>query len=254
MKIKLFLLISILTPSIASVDIAQAKGTDLDTKVSSALQGELRSAQEIRRDANRKPLETLRFLGIKPDMNVLELIPGGGWYTKILAPTLRDEGKLSVALFASRVKDNLVNKEGMDKIKILDVDVKPGKGENKLNTLPAFEFGKSGFDAVLTFRNMHNFDAAGRASINNAVFKALKPGGIYGLVDHTRRHMEPHSSDNRRRADPVTIVKELLDAGFEFTAYSDLHFKPADALNLEVGEELVTGKTDRFTFLFKKPK
>ena len=66
--------------------------------------------------------------------------------------------------------------------------------------------------------------------------------------------MEPITSENRRRADPVEIIKELLEAGFEFVDYSDIHRKPDDELRFEVGRKSVTGNSDRFTFLFKKPE
>jgi predicted methyltransferase len=106
---------------------------------------------------------------------------------------------------------------------------------------------------VVTFRNMHNFDADGRATVNAQVFKALRSGGLYGVVDHTKRHMEPANNENRRRADPVMIIKELQDIGFEFVDYSDLHYRADDELRFEVGRRSVTGNTDRFTLLFRKP-
>jgi predicted methyltransferase len=106
---------------------------------------------------------------------------------------------------------------------------------------------------VLTFRNMHNFDAASRERLNRAVFDSLKSGGLYGVVDHTKRHMEPENPENRRRIDPVLVIKEMLDAGFEFVGYSDLHYRADDELRYEVGRRTVTGNTDRFTLLFKKP-
>ncbi len=106
---------------------------------------------------------------------------------------------------------------------------------------------------VLTFRNVHNFDAESRDRLNRAVFDVLKPGGHYGVVDHTKRHMEPENPENRRRIDPVLVIKELLDIGFDFVGYSDLHYRPDDELRYEVGRRTVTGNTDRFTLLFRKP-
>ena len=85
------------------------------------------------------------------------------------------------------------------------------------------------------------------------MFKALKSGGLYGVVDHTQRHMEAPDNENRRRIDPVLVIKELLDQGFEFVGYSDLHFRADDELEYEVGRRSVSGNTDRFTFLFRKP-
>jgi len=93
-----------------------------------------------------------------------------------------------------------------------------------------------------------------RARLHRAVFEALRPGGIYGVVDHTRRHMEPDTPENRRRLDPVVAMEEILAAGFAFEAWSDLHRRPGDDLRLEVGHPDVTGATDRFTFRFRKPE
>jgi len=243
----------LMTAAILTSLSANAQESDLALALKDAMKSDIRTEAEIDRDRNRRPVQTLEFFGITPEMKVLELIPGGGWYTKLLAPTLRDNGELHVAIGTSRVKSNLLTKPGMDKINVLEPKVEIGEGEEYLRTINEFTLSEKGFDAALTFRNMHNFDAAGRKNINDAVFNALKKGGIYGIVDHTRRHMEPISSENRRRADPVTIIKELLDAGFEFEGYSSLHRKPDDELRYEVGRKSVTGNSDRFTLLFKKP-
>lgn len=250
-------LIVTLMLSIGSVALAQ-QSTDspLQVAVESALAAEIRSDKEKERDRNRKPLKTLEFFGIEPNMKVLELFPGGGWYTKVLAPVLREEGELHVALGTSRVSKNLVGQaDGFDRVNVIETDAKFDKGELPgTNSISNFEFDQKGFDAALTFRNMHNFDAPSRRIINEQVFRSLKKGGIYGVVDHTRRHMEPHTMENRRRADPVMIIKELIDLGFEFDGYSDLHYRADDELRFEVGRKSVTGNSDRFTLLFRKPK
>ena len=115
------------------------------------------------------------------------------------------------------------------------------------------DLGINNVDMVLTFRNYHNFDEPSRAALNQSVFKALKPGGIYALVDHTRRHMQQDNFENRRRLDPVVAIKEILAAGFEFVDYSDLHYRADDELVYEVGRKTVTGNTDRWTLMFRKP-
>jgi predicted methyltransferase len=116
-----------------------------------------------------------------------------------------------------------------------------------------FDFGVDNLDMVLTFRNVHNFGEKGRMLMHRESFEALKSGGVYGIVDHTRRHMERDDHENRRRIDPVLVIKEVQAAGFEFVDYSDLHFRADDELEYEVGRRSVTGNTDRFTFLFRKP-
>jgi predicted methyltransferase len=113
--------------------------------------------------------------------------------------------------------------------------------------------GVNDADIVFTFRNYHNFGPEGRAAMNAAVFEALKPGGTYAVVDHTRRHMEADDNENRRRMDPVLAILEIQQAGFEFAGYSDLHFRADDELIYEVGRKTVTGNTDRWTLKFIKP-
>ena len=120
--------------------------------------------------------------------------------------------------------------------------------------LPAADFGREAFDAVLTFRNLHNLTPAARATANRAIFEALRPGGVYGVVDHTRRHMQPDGPENRRRLDPVRVIHEIEGAGFEFEAFSELHYRLDDELRYEVGRQSVTGNTDRFTLRFRKPR
>jgi len=99
-----------------------------------------------------------------------------------------------------------------------------------------------------------NFDADGRAAMNRAAYDALKPGGIYGVVDHNRRHMEGDTPENRRRIDPVLAISEIQAAGFELVDFSDLHYRPDDELRFEVGRKTVTGNTDRWTLKFRKPE
>jgi predicted methyltransferase len=226
----------------------------IDAKVEAALTAEARPQADRDRDRNRRPLETLKFFGLTDDMRVLELMPGGGWYTRVLGPVLAENGKLYVAIGEGRVRDGVLTEPGFEKVEAVETTANlrrpPGSRHYLIDD---FEFGVSDIDMVLTFRNMHNFDADGRARLNAQVFEALKTGGLYGVVDHSKRHMEPANSENRRRADPVMIIKELQDIGFEFVDYSDLHYRADDELRFEVGRRSVTGKTDRFTLLFRKP-
>jgi predicted methyltransferase len=106
---------------------------------------------------------------------------------------------------------------------------------------------------ALTFRNYHNVDDESRGAINASVYKALKSGGVYALVDHTQRHMQKLDNENGRRFDPVQAIKEVEAAGFEFVDYSDLHYRADDELRYEVGSKSVTGNTDRWTLKFSKP-
>lgn len=227
---------------------------EIDDKVEAALAAESRPDADRERDRNRRALETLNFFGLKDDMRVLELIPGGGWYTRVLAPVLAENGKLYVAIGTGRIKDGVLTEPGFEQVDVLETNDNIRRPDgSRYYAIDDFDFGVSGLDMVLTFRNLHNFDAESRARVNSQVFKSLKRGGLYGVVDHTERHMEPQNNENRRRIDPVLVIKEMLDQGFEFVDYSDLHYRADDELEYEVGRRSVSGNTDRFTMLFRKP-
>ncbi len=223
--------------------------------VQQAMNAESRSEADRARDANRLPLQTLDFFGLDENMRVLELVPGGGWYTRLLAPALYERGQLYTAIGSGLQRSGLLQEPGFDKVIVLEPELEiTSAPDQRLLGLAPFDFGVSDLDAVLTFRNLHNFNAQGRHSLNTAVFAALKPGGIYGVVDHTRRHMQPDDPENVRRVDPVLMIKEIQAAGFELVDFTDLHYRADDELRYEVGRKTVTGNTDRFTFLFRKPE
>ena len=247
MKILLALLL------ISFAGIVQASNS-IDEKVTAALAAESRPEADRERDRNRRPLDTLNFFGLTDDMRVLELMPGGGWYTRVLAPVLAANGKLYVAIGAGRVGERLLGEPGFEKVELLTTSDNLRRSPDRpVYIVDDFGFGVSNIDMVVTFRNLHNFDAESRARVNSAVLDALKPGGLYGVVDHTQRHMEADNPENRRRIDPVLVIKEMLEQGFEFVDYTDLHFRADDELEYEVGRRSVSGNTDRFTLLFRKP-
>lgn len=207
-----------------------------------------RTDAEKARDANRKPGEVLEFFGLEDDMKVLEISPATGYWSKFLGPTLCENG--GELVFSVSVSDNFRNDvmslDGMDCSSAINDDI-------GLGSIPEFEFEEGDFDMVLTFWNLHNPSAEDRQNMNEAVFDALKSGGIYGVVDHTRRHMAPTTRASGRRLDPVLVIKEMLDVGFEFVDFSDMHYHEEDDLTQEVGTEGVRGNTDRFTLKFRKP-
>jgi predicted methyltransferase len=223
-------------------------------KIEAAMKSDIRTEKERERDHNRLPMETLEFFGLRDDMKIVELLPGGGWYTKILAPVVADNGQYYAALGAGRVKNALMDKAGFEGVKIVAEDAKIWKEDGaKFYSLEVDSLGLEDLDMVLTFRNYHNFAKEGRMAMNKVAFDALKPGGIYAVVDHTARHMEESNRANGRRVDPVLAIHEIQSAGFEFVEYSDLHYREDDELRYEVGAKSVTGNTDRWTFKFRKP-
>jgi len=229
--------------------------SEIGKKIQAAVDSDIRTAAEKERDANRMPRQTLEFFGLREDMRVVELVPSGGWYTKIIAPVVAGQGKLYLAVGTRRIGAVLEAHEELSKAEVLESDAKltptDVMGFFELNE---FSLGIDDADLVLTFRNLHNFTPESRAHMNEAVFAALKPGGLYGVIDHTRRHNEPGTQENWRRMDPVLAILEIQAAGFELVDYNDLHYRPDDELRYEVGRKTVRGNTDRFTLLFRKPE
>ena len=225
-----------------------------EAKIRDAMKGEMRTDADTKRDRNRRPVQTLEFFGLRDDMTVLELVPGRGfWYTKILGPVLEEKGKLYLSIGAERVGEALKGKSGFNSVEVVPFDSSSRPDGAPRSTIGEFDFGIDDVDLALTFRNLHNFDQEGRKNLNMAVFNALKSDGHYGVIDHTRRHMQADYREVRRRMDPVQMIKEIESVGFEFVDYSNLHYRADDELVYEVGRATVTGNTDRFTMLFRKP-
>lgn len=236
-------------PGLAQTDEATRQ------KIEAALDSDIRSEGDRQRDPHRQPLEVLSFFGLRDDMRVIELLPFGGWYSKILGPVLREDGQFYVTQpDLGRYSEALIptlELEGMDRVEQLDWNA-PADAEGLW--VASGDWDVEPVDMVLTFQNYHNFASDARLRINESVFDALKPGGHYGIVDHTRRHMEADDRENGRRFDPVQVIREVQAAGFEFVDYSDLLHRPDDDLTLEVGNPEVSGNTDRSTLLFQKPE
>ena len=231
-----------------------APKSEVAKRIEAAMASDIRTPEERARDAReRKPVQTLEFFGLQPNMRVLELFPAGGWYTKILAPVLADEGKLYLAIGADRLAPRLKEWK-LDKVEVAPAKATPQpSGQFGVFRMDSVDLGVKDLDMVLTFRNVHNLTQETRAQLNKAVFAALKPGGVYGVVDHTRRHNEPTTVENWRRIDPVLVIKEALDAGFVLDATSDLHYRPDDELRFDTARPSIANYSDRFTLRFRKP-
>lgn len=232
-----------------------------------------RSAANKARDVYRHPAETLAFFGIKPSDTVVEIWPGGGWYTEILAPYLKDKGQLIVAAPAGTGSQNIA--------RMLDTDPATyGKvaRANFPTQMGGTPVAPGSADAVLTFRNVHNWRmgsyAADSADYSEAAFKELyamlKPGGILGIEDH---RLPEDASDERERKSgyiKVSTIRRLAEqAGFRFVGASEINANPKDTTDYPRGvwtlpprlvegdkdreKYLAIGESDRMTLKFVKP-
>ena len=245
-----------------------------DSALDAALAGEHRSEANRARDAYRHPVETLGFFGIAPDMTVVELWPGRGWYTEVLAPYLRDKGKLYAAHFPAQSKVEYYQR-GLAAFKAM-LAANPALYDRVVLT----ELGPpdslavappASADAVLTFRNMHNWMGQGNdVKVMQAAFAALKPGGVLGVVEH--RAAANATAEQVKDSGYMTeemVIKAAEAAGFVLEAKSEINANPRDTRDhpkgvwtlppsLALGDTdrekyVAIGESDRMTLRFRKP-
>ena len=253
--------------------LAQAADKADDAQLRTAIAGSHRSSTNAARDNWRHPYETLTFFGIKPNMTVVELTPGGGWYTDILAPYLRDNGKLIVANAAfDPTKGPLVAfKKKLDANPAVFGKVVQGVFEPP----STYNFAAPGsVDMVVTFRNLHNWIGQGGDDELKGVFKAvytsLKPGGVLGIEEHRLPEAVPQDAKTSTGyVHESYVIKMAESVGFKLAAKSEINANPKDKADHKNGvwalpptlanrdqdrdKYLAIGESDRMTLKFVKP-
>jgi predicted methyltransferase len=238
-----------------------------------ALTGEHRSAENRARDEFRHPLDTLLFFGIKSDMTVVEVWPGAaGWYTEVLAPLLAARGKLYAAMPPAQPGNGYVTAmlRQFDEKLASRPEVYGRVAVTRLG-IGAFEIAPAGSaDLVVTFRNLHNWMQLGiEAEALNEMRRALKPGGILGVVDHRAdpsKPVDPRAANGYVNEEHAIRIIEA--AGFELLERSELNANPRDTKDHEQGvwalpptyragnrdraKYEAIGESDRFTLKFRK--
>ena len=235
--------------------------------LSQAVAAPTRTPANRLRDRYRHPAETLSFFRVRPTDSVIEVIPGGGWYTEILAPYLSAGGSYYAAQPAGRGRDALQAKLSADPATY---------GRVRLVGFPLAdaEVAPNSVDRILTFRNVHNFIMAGDGAAERhfaAFFRALKPGGVLGVVDHrlpeNRDAALERSSGYLKRS---TVVRLATQAGFRLDGESQVNANPRDTADhpegvwtlppvLRLGDKdrtkyVAIGESDRMTLRLVKPR
>ena len=247
-----------------------------DAALSAAIAGDWRDPANTARDAWRHPGQTLAFFGLTPTQTVVEITPGGGWYSEILAPYLRDGGKYVAAIvdpasaaegrareYQQRSRTGLETKFAgapaqYDKAAVVAYDPKA----------PVFGADASA-DAVVTFRNVHNWRSGGLAEgMFKGFFAVLKPGGVLGVVEH-RANSDVPADDRSGYVSEAQVIALAEAAGFKLAARSDLNANPRDTKDHPNGvwtlppsnnhdeadraKYAAIGESDRMTLKFVKP-
>jgi predicted methyltransferase len=229
---------------IAETDaLAEQAAPETVDPLQAAINSDLRSPEEKARDAWRHPKETLEYFGVQPDSKVIEIWPGGGWYTNILAPWLASgNGTLIAALFDPAGIDDA---DRVARIEQNNEAFKSGYTDPRFGTIEYTGFsGNSGplaapgsVDFVLTFRNIHNWMSGGyEQKFFNDAYAALKPGGVLGVVEHrlpSASIQDPKGSSGYVHEDYVKAL--AANAGFEFAGSSEINANPADTADHPFG-------------------
>lgn len=233
-----------------------------------AVASEDRTPKNTLRDSSRNPVETLSFFGIESDMVVIELSPGGGWYTEILANYIHYPGTLMAAHWSkdSEIAYYRRGRANFEK----KMSNNPMYGRVEIVDLYSELAEENSVDAVLTFRNLHNWLGPNLDNIFSNTFKSLKPGGVFGIVEH--RAKPGTSMEMMKKSGYVTeahAIKIAKKHGFELAAKSEINANPKDTADHPKGVWTLPpnyrlkdkdrekysdiGESDRMTLLFKKP-
>jgi predicted methyltransferase len=263
------LVVALLVAACAAVSSRQSTADAL----TAILAGDQRTAEERARDVYRHPKETLLFFGIRPEMRVMEVWPEPGWYSEIIAPLLRDKGKYYAAVIGADPGDKHITQ------RLEDYRAKLAARADLYDRVSVVAFPEDGSDAVppgsldmvLTFRNIHNWmarDAAPQAFAS--MYKALKPGGILGVVEHRGNPATPQDLHAKSGYVNEEYAIHLIEAqGFRLVAKSEVNDNPKDTKDYEQGvwtlpptyrlgakehdKYAAIGESDRFTLRFVKP-
>jgi predicted methyltransferase len=264
--------------AIALVAVACASATSTQNTAAESLDRILadahRPAADRERDVYRHPKDTLLFFGLRPQMQVVEIWPEPGWYSEVIAPLVKDEGKYYAALAVPQPDNTYVT------ARTKAYEDRFAAHPELYGKIELTTFGKSAgniappgsVDMVVTFRNIHNWMAGGWApQAFAAMYKALKPGGILGVVEHRGNPelpQDPKAKSGYVREDEA--IRLIQSQGFAFVAKSEINANPRDTKDYPQGvwtlppvyrlgdkdKEIYAaiGESDRFTLKFVKPK
>jgi predicted methyltransferase len=211
-----------------------------------------RPAADTAADPNRKPAETLAFSGVKPGDWVLELAPGNGYYTRLLSAVVGRQGEVSIYILFS------LPKPGTPPPPVVAIAADPHYGNVKVTLQRLLDVRPTNsFDLVWTTQNYHDFHNIPDlvTNLNKAVFNALRPGGIYFILDHAAEAGSSSRDTNTlHRIDEETVKQEVKAAGFELVGESSVLRNKNDPRTGKVFEPPIQGHTDQFLLKFRKPQ
>jgi predicted methyltransferase len=225
--------------------------------ISAAVADGSRPDSDKQRDADRRPSETLAFAGIRRGETIVELLPGGGYYTRLLSKAVGPKGKLFAVVPPLPPNSPPDKPDPAARLKAITDD--PNYSNLTVLQQPLATLSVPyPVDLVFTAQNyhdLHNVPHLDIAAFNKSVFDSLKPGGVFLVLDHSAASgSQARDTSTLHRIDEATVKKEVLAAGFEPAGISRILSNPADDRTAKVFDPSIRGKTDQFILKFRKPK
>lgn len=233
-----------------------AKAPVVSKAIAAAVADPARPQADRDRDADRKPAETIAFAGLKPGQRIADLLPGGGYFTRIFSGVVGPKGEVIAVATPKRPDAPPDRPEPSAAVRAIAADEHYKNVTVTVEKVAELKLPEN-LDMVWTSQNyhdVHNVKDIDVGAFNKAVLASLKPGGIYIVIDHaTEKGAGFTATSTLHRSDPEAVKTEVMAAGFEFVASSDVIASAADDHKTPVFEQGLHDKTDRYVLKFRKP-
>src|SRR6188768_2422996 len=236
---------------------AMAKAPAVPKAVAAAVADPARPQADRDRDADRKPAECITFAGLKPGQRIADLLPGGGYFTRIFSGVVGPKGEVIAVAPPKRPDAPPDRPEPSAAVRAIAADPHYQNVTVSVEKVAELKLPEK-LDMVWTSQNyhdVHNIKDIDVGAFNKAIFDSLKPGGIYIVIDHVAEKGAGFTvTSTLHRSEPDAVKAEVMAAGFEFVGSSDVIANTADDHTARVFEQGMHDKTDRYVLKFRKPK
>ena len=239
-----------------SITDAQAAG-GIPKPVAAAVADSARPDADRKRDADRKPDESIAFAGLKPGEKVADLLPGSGYFTRIFSAVVGPTGHVFAVAPPRRPTAKEGSPDPSAAVQAIAADPHYGNVTVSVQRMNELSLPEP-VDMIWTSQNyhdLHNIPDVDVGAIDKTIFKALKPGGVFIVLDHAAEQGSGfRDTSTLHRIDPEAVKKEVVAAGFKFEGQSEILRNPNDPNTAAVCDPTIRGKTDQFILKFRKPK
>jgi predicted methyltransferase len=225
--------------------------------ITAAVADKGRPEADTKRDADRKPAEMMEFAGVKPGMTVVDFLPGGGYFTRIFSKAVGAKGTVYAVSGPPRVSNDPAKPAPTPAQDVIAADPNYANVKSIHAALTSGVVIPTKADVVWTSQNYHdvkNVPNIDMLAFDKSIFEALKPGGVFIVLDHVANPGDPNSTKTLHRIDPAVVKQEVTAAGFKYEGESSVLKNPTDDHTKGIRDGFTQGQTDQFVYKFRKPK